>query len=72
MLVSTRVPFTWFCGFDGIEANVRIADSKRVLPWVYNGFLNKAEKRAEKKLERVADEKGNFRQRRMSPTWGSR
>jgi GNAT superfamily N-acetyltransferase len=49
-----------------------MADSKRVLPGVYNGFLNKQEARAEKKLEKVADEKGNFRQRRSSPTWGSR
>jgi hypothetical protein len=49
-----------------------VADSTRVLPGIYNGFLNKQEARAEKKLEKVADEKGNFRQRRSSPTWGSR
>jgi GNAT superfamily N-acetyltransferase len=47
-------------------------DSKRILPRVYNGYLNKQEARAEKALEKVADEKGNFRQRRSSPTWGSR
>jgi GNAT superfamily N-acetyltransferase len=48
------------------------ADSNRILPRIYNGFLNKQEARAEKALEKVADEKGNFRQRRSSPTWGSR
>ena len=48
------------------------ADSKRVLPAFYNGFLDKKEARADKALEKVADEKGNFRQRRSSPTWGSR
>ena len=51
---------------------IETADSKRILPSVYNGFLNKQEARAEKALEKVADEKGNFRQRRSSPTWGSR
>jgi hypothetical protein len=34
--------------------------------------MNERETKAEKKLEKVADEKGNFRQRRSSPTWGSR
>lgn len=48
------------------------ADSKRLLPAFYNGFVDKKEERAEKALEKVADEKGNFRQRRSSPTWGSR
>jgi len=48
------------------------ADSKRVLANLYNGFMDKQEAQAEKALEKVADEKGNFRQRRSSPTWGSR
>lgn len=49
-----------------------ISDSKRVLPTIYNGFLDKQEAKAEKALRKVADEKGNFRQRQSSPTWGSR
>jgi hypothetical protein len=48
------------------------ADSHRILPAIYNGFMNERQAKAEKKLEKVADEKGNFRQRRSSPTWGSR
>ncbi|KAF2273539.1 acetyltransferas-like protein [Westerdykella ornata] len=59
-------------GADGIVWDGEHANSKRILPWIYNGFLDKQERRAEKKLEKVADEKGNFRQRRSSPTWGSR
>lgn len=47
-------------------------DSHRVLPAIFNGFLDKQEARAEKALRKVADEKGNFRQRQGSPTWGSR
>jgi hypothetical protein len=34
--------------------------------------MDQKEVKAEKALEKVADEKGNFRQRRSSPTWGSR
>ncbi|KAF1955988.1 hypothetical protein CC80DRAFT_83106 [Byssothecium circinans] len=59
-------------GADGIVFGDEHANSKRVLPGLYNGFLDKQEARAEKALEKVADEKGNFRQRRSSPTWGSR
>ncbi|PVH95677.1 hypothetical protein DM02DRAFT_536814 [Periconia macrospinosa] len=59
-------------GADGIVFADDHANSKRVLPTIYNTFLNKQEARAEKALEKVADEKGNFRQRRSSPTWGSR
>lgn len=59
-------------GDDGIVFDRDHANSKRVLPAFYNGFLNKRELRAEKALEKVADDKGNFRQRRSSPTWGSR
>jgi GNAT superfamily N-acetyltransferase len=59
-------------GADGIVFERDHANSKRILPSLYNGFLNKQEARAEKALEKVADEKGNFRQRRSSPTWGSR
>lgn len=57
----------------GIEhsANVEV-DSKRILPGFYNSFMDQKEAKAEKALEKVADEKGNFRQRRSSPTWGSR
>lgn len=47
-------------------------DSKRVLPALFNGFIDKQEAKAEKALQKVADEKGNFRQRQGSPTWGSR
>lgn len=47
-------------------------DSKRILPRVFNGFLARQEARAEKALHKVADAKGNFRQRQGSPTWGSR
>lgn len=47
-------------------------DSKRILPAIYNGFLDKQEAKAEKALRKVADAKGNFRQRQSSPTWGSR
>lgn len=49
-----------------------LSDSKRILPAIYNGFLDKQEAKAEKALRKVADEKGNFRQRQSSPTWGSR
>jgi len=48
------------------------SDSKRVLPSIFNGFLNKQDAKAEKALQKVADAKGNFRQRQSSPTWGSR
>lgn len=54
-----------------LYANV-FSDSKRILPAIYNGFLDKQEAKAEKALRKVADEKGNFRQRQSSPTWGSR
>jgi len=47
-------------------------DSKRILPTLFNSFLDKQEAAAEKALRKVADEKGNFRQRQGSPTWGSR
>ncbi|KAF2659198.1 hypothetical protein K491DRAFT_689553 [Lophiostoma macrostomum CBS 122681] len=59
-------------GADGIIFDRDHANSKRILPRLYNGYLDKQEARAEKALEKVADEKGNFRQRRSSPTWGSR
>ncbi|ORY16757.1 acetyltransferas-like protein [Clohesyomyces aquaticus] len=59
-------------GADGIVFDRDHANSKRILPKFYNGFLDKREVRAEKALEKVADDKGNFRQRRSSPTWGSR
>ncbi|KAF2796266.1 hypothetical protein K505DRAFT_323434 [Melanomma pulvis-pyrius CBS 109.77] len=59
-------------GADGIVFDAEHANSTRLLPRFYNGFLDKREARAEKALEKVADEKGNFRQRRSSPTWGSR
>jgi GNAT superfamily N-acetyltransferase len=47
-------------------------DSKRILPTIFNSFLDKQEAKAEKALKKVADDKGNFRQRQSSPTWGSR
>lgn len=50
----------------------KLPDSERILPAIYNGFLDKQEAKAEKALRKVADEKGNFRQRQSSPTWGSR
>ncbi|KAF2121570.1 hypothetical protein BDV96DRAFT_609598 [Lophiotrema nucula] len=59
-------------GADGIVFDEGHANSDRVLPRFYNSFLNKRDERAAKALEKVADEKGNFRQRRSSPTWGSR
>ncbi|KAF1928043.1 uncharacterized protein M421DRAFT_166782 [Didymella exigua CBS 183.55] len=59
-------------GADGILFAGDHANSKRILPTVYNGFLDKQEAKAEKALRKVADEKGNFRQRQSSPTWGSR
>jgi hypothetical protein len=34
--------------------------------------MDKNEVAAEKALKKVADDKGNFRQRQGSPTWGSR
>jgi GNAT superfamily N-acetyltransferase len=49
-----------------------ITDSKRILPTIFNSFLNTQEAKAEKALKKVADDKGNFRQRQGSPTWGSR
>jgi hypothetical protein len=49
-----------------------ILDSQRVLPAIFNGFLEKQDVKAEKALQKVADAKGNFRQRQGSPTWGSR
>ena len=49
-----------------------LLDSQRVLPAIFNGFIDKQEAKAEKALRKVADEKGNFRQRQGSPTWGSR
>ncbi|KAF2129646.1 hypothetical protein P153DRAFT_367026 [Dothidotthia symphoricarpi CBS 119687] len=59
-------------GADGIVFDGEHANSKRILPAIYNGFQNKQEAKAEKALRKVADEKGNFRQRQSSPTWGSR
>jgi GNAT superfamily N-acetyltransferase len=59
-------------GADGILFDADHANSKRVLPPIFNGFLNKQEAKAEKALRKVADTKGNFRQRQSSPTWGSR
>jgi hypothetical protein len=49
-----------------------VSDSQRVLPVIFNGFLDKQDAKAEKALQKVADAKGNFRQRQGSPTWGSR
>ncbi|KAF1846712.1 uncharacterized protein K460DRAFT_281785 [Cucurbitaria berberidis CBS 394.84] len=59
-------------GADGIIFDGDHANSKRILPPIFNGFLDKQEAKAEKTLRKVADEKGNFRQRQGSPTWGSR
>lgn len=59
-------------GADGILFDADHANSKRVLPAIFNGFIDKQEAKAEKALRKVADEKGNFRQRQGSPTWGSR
>ncbi|KAH8728825.1 hypothetical protein GQ44DRAFT_737517 [Phaeosphaeriaceae sp. PMI808] len=59
-------------GADGILFDADHANSKRILPSLFNGFLGKQEAKAEKALKKVADEKGNFRQRQGSPTWGSR
>ncbi|KAF2032682.1 hypothetical protein EK21DRAFT_98796 [Setomelanomma holmii] len=59
-------------GADGIIFDADHANSKRILPSIFNGFLDKQEAKAEKALKKVADEKGNFRQRQGSPTWGSR
>ncbi|OAL54324.1 hypothetical protein IQ07DRAFT_583621 [Pyrenochaeta sp. DS3sAY3a] len=59
-------------GADGIIFDGDHANSKRILPRIFNGFLAKQEARAEKALHKVADAKGNFRQRQGSPTWGSR
>jgi hypothetical protein len=47
-------------------------DSTRVLPSLFNSYLDKQEAQAAKALKKVADDKGNFRQRQSSPTWGSR
>lgn len=71
-LLEEAVKVAGVGGADGIVFDAEHANSKRILPGIYNGFLNKQEARAEKALEKVADEKGNFRQRRSSPTWGSR
>ncbi|KAJ4322725.1 hypothetical protein N0V94_002243 [Neodidymelliopsis sp. IMI 364377] len=59
-------------GADGILFDADHANSKRLLPAFYNSFLDKQEAKAEKALRKVADAKGNFRQRQSSPTWGSR
>jgi ribosomal protein S18 acetylase RimI-like enzyme len=59
-------------GADGILFDADHANSKRILPTIFNGFLDKEQANAEKALKKVADEKGNFRQRQGSPTWGSR
>ncbi|KAH7398295.1 hypothetical protein BKA66DRAFT_437369 [Pyrenochaeta sp. MPI-SDFR-AT-0127] len=59
-------------GADGIIFDGDHANSARILPTIFNGFLDKQEAKAEKALRKVADEKGNFRQRQGSPTWGSR
>jgi hypothetical protein len=60
-----------YCESQSSQAN-HLSDSKRILPTVFNGFLDQQEAKAEKALKKVADEKGNFRQRQSSPTWGSR
>jgi GNAT superfamily N-acetyltransferase len=49
-----------------------LPDSTRVLPAIFNSYLDKQEAQATKALKKVADDKGNFRQRQSSPTWGSR
>jgi len=59
-------------GADGILFDGDHANSKRVLPAIFNSYLDKQEARADKALKKVADDKGNFRQRQGSPTWGSR
>ncbi|KAI4952247.1 hypothetical protein J4E91_003709 [Alternaria rosae] len=59
-------------GADGIVFDADHANSKRILPTIFNGYLNKQDAKAEKALQKVADAKGNFRQRQSSPTWGSR
>lgn len=59
-------------GAEGILFDGNHANSTRLLPPTFNGFLDKQEAQAEKALRKVADEKGNFRQRQCSPTWGSR
>jgi len=59
-------------GADGIVFDADHANSKRILPAIFNGYLNKQDAKAEKALQKVADAKGNFRQRQSSPTWGSR
>ncbi|KAL5118126.1 hypothetical protein ACEQ8H_003961 [Pleosporales sp. CAS-2024a] len=59
-------------GADGIVFDADHANSKRILPTLFNSFLDKQEAKAEKALKKVADDKGNFRQRQGSPTWGSR
>jgi len=59
-------------GADGIVFDADHANSKRILPTIFNSFLDKQEAKAEKALKKVADDKGNFRQRQSSPTWGSR
>lgn len=41
-----------------------LPDSKRLLPNFYNGFMDKRDRRAQKALERVANARGNFGQRR--------
>jgi GNAT superfamily N-acetyltransferase len=50
----------------------KVSDSQRILPAIFNGFLDKQDAKADKALQKVADVKGNFRQRQGSPTWGSR
>jgi len=59
-------------GADGIIFDAEHANSNRVLPAVFNSYLDKQEAQASKALKKVADDKGNFRQRQSSPTWGSR
>lgn len=51
-------------GAEGVEFAEDHANSKRLLPKFYNGFLDKRDRRARKALEKVANEKGNFGQRR--------
>jgi hypothetical protein len=58
--------------FPPAQANHTLPDSTRVLPAIFNGYLDKQEAQASKALKKVADDKGNFRQRQSSPTWGSR
>jgi hypothetical protein len=67
MLVRSHCPHFYL-----EEILTQRTDSKRILPPVFNSFLDTQEAKASKALKKVADDKGNFRQRQGSPTWGSR